>query len=64
MRCLTTWTTPLLQKNLKLWKKDLEVLRTSSGECRSGRQWDTLEADIRLHQDMIALIEAILASRA
>lgn len=64
MRCLTTWSTPLLVRNLSLWKEDLKRLNTPSGECVSKGQIASLMEAIRLHQDMITLMEAILASRA
>ena len=64
MRCLTTWSTPLLKLNLAIFKEDLKILLAPSGECRSGRQRDALQEKINLHKDMIVLMEAILASRA
>lgn len=64
MRCLTTWSTELLEANLKVWRKALNEVQTPSGECTSKEREASLKEAIRLHQDMIMLIEAILASRA
>jgi len=66
MRCLTTWSTPLLNLYLDLYKKDLKILLTPSlsADCLSKRQIAAFWEEVRLHRDMILLIEAILASRA
>ena len=61
---LSSMSSPLLSRYLKIWERDLQVLLTEDrGLCLRASQREALEKNITNHRNMIQIIESILASR-